>query len=104
MIPSASSAFLLNRTYMSTLIDMASKKPIALQCLLYLCNHMGHDNTLYCSYGVLAKVCNRSVSTIARAVRVLREQGFINIQNIKGIKTYCVNIDFARTIHISMKV
>jgi len=72
---------------------LISRKPRAAELLHHLVAQMGHQNALIISQAILAKLMNRSVDTVQRAVRDLEAERWIQVVRIGRGKeaAYVVN-------------
>ena len=65
---------------------------MAHEILYYLVEHMGRTtNAVVCSRNVLAEVTGCSIATVGRAIRVLKDDNWIDTVKIGNASAYCVN-------------
>ncbi|BDM66276.1 hypothetical protein NFHSH190041_37280 (plasmid) [Shewanella sp. NFH-SH190041] len=82
----------LSRNYLKEMRTLARKSPIAHEILYYLVEHMGRTtNAVVCSRKVLAEITGSSVATVGRAIRVLKDDNWIDTIKIGTANAYCVN-------------
>jgi len=87
----------LYRHRMSDIRKLTHDYPIAVECLLYICEKMDKNNILVCSHKVLAEACDRSISSITKAIGILKDRGFIRILKTGSLNAYLINNDIAWT-------
>lgn len=82
----------LSRSYLKEMRGLARKSPVAHEILYYLVEHMGRTtNAVVCSRNVLAEVTGCSIATVGRAIRVLKDDNWIDTVKIGNASAYCVN-------------
>lgn len=82
----------LSRGYLSQMRKLARKSPIAHEILYYLVEHMGRTtNAVVCSYTTLCEVTGVSRPTIGRAIKLLKDDHWIDTVKIGNSNAYCVN-------------
>lgn len=82
----------LSRNYLKEMRGLARKSPVAHEILYYLVEHMGRTtNAVVCSRNVLAEVTGCSIATVGRAIRVLKDDNWIDTVKIGNASAYCVN-------------
>ena len=82
----------LSRSYLSQMRHLARKSPISSEILFYLVEHMGRTtNAVVISQQALSEVIGVTRQTISRALRVLREDNWIDVVKIGNVNAYCVN-------------
>ena len=82
----------LSRNYLREMRGLARKSPVAHEILYYLVEHMGRTtNAVVCSRSVLAEVTGCSIATVGRAIRVLKDDSWIDTVKIGNASAYCVN-------------
>ena len=82
----------LSRGYLVQMRKLARKSPLAHEVLYYLVEHMGRTtNAVVCSYQTLCEVTNSSRSSIGRAIKLLKDENWIDTVSIGNAKAYCVN-------------
>lgn len=65
--------------------------------LFFILQHMDNRNALACSYAVFEDYFGKSRTTIYRAVKILEENGFIDVMKMGTSNVYIVNQDLAWT-------
>ncbi|MEG3132939.1 replication/maintenance protein RepL [Rouxiella sp. T17] len=82
----------LSRSYLSQMRKLARKSPIAHEVLYYLVEHMGRTtNAVICSYTTLCEVTGVSRPTIGRAIKLLKDENWIDAVKVGNANAYCVN-------------
>ena len=82
----------LRKQYMKELRKLTRKNPVAAEILYYLVEKMGKlSNAVVCSYAVLQEITDTSRSTVARAIKVLKEDNWIDSVKIGSANAYAVN-------------
>ena len=82
----------VSRSYLREMRGFARKSPVAHEILYYLVEHMGRTtNAVVCSRNVLAEVTGCSIATVGRAIRVLKDDNWIDTVKIGNASAYCVN-------------
>jgi len=78
--------------YMKQMRHLARKSPLAHEILYYLVEHMGRTtNAVVVSYFTLCEVMEVSRPTIGRAIKVLKDDNWIDAVKIGNTTAYCVN-------------
>lgn len=86
-----SNFYQFNREHSKDMIKLAGKHPKSHQILLFLLDQMDNYNAVVCSYKVLCEALEMSESTAKRAVKVLKDAGFIAIYKSGTTNIYTVN-------------
>lgn len=82
----------LSREYLRDMRKLARKSPVAHEILYYLVEHMGRmTNAVVCSHRVLQEITGVSQRTVARAIKVLKDDHWIDAIKIGNSTAYCVN-------------
>ena len=82
----------VSRSYLREMRGLARKSPVAHEILYYFVEHMGRTtNAVVCSRNVLAEVTGCSIATVGRAIRVLKDDNWIDTVKIGNASAYCVN-------------
>lgn len=84
-----------NRDHSKAMIQLATKHPKAQAILLFLLEQMDNYNAVMCSYQVFQEALQISQVTVARSVKILKDQGFIAILKSGSSNVYIVNDDLA---------
>ena len=82
----------LNRSYMKQMRELARRNPVAMQILFYLVEHMGKStNAVVCSYKTLCEVTDLSRTSVAKAIKHLKDDNWLDAIKIGNATAYCVN-------------
>lgn len=81
----------VNRDYYKQEDWLMGKSPIAYRIFKFLINNMDNYNSLVCSQTVLQEVFNISRTTVARAIKLLKEKKYIKIYKSGTSNVYCIN-------------
>ncbi|EFB6649426.1 plasmid replication initiation protein [Pseudomonas sp. FSL R10-1350] len=82
----------ISRSYLTQMRKLARASPIAHEILYYLVEHMGRTtNAVVCSYGTLCEVTGVSRPTVGRAIKLLKDENWIDTVKIGNASAYCVN-------------
>lgn len=82
----------VNRHYLREWRSLTRRNPLASEILMYLIEHMGKtSNAVVCSYVTLTEVTGVSRSSVARAVKTLKDDRWIESIKIGNATAYCVN-------------
>ena len=82
----------LSRHYLKQMRTLARKNPLAHEILYYLVEHMGRTtNAVVVSYNTLCEVTGVSRPTIGRAIKILKNDNWIDAVKIGNATAYCVN-------------
>ena len=84
-----------NRDHTADMIWLTKNHPKAQVILLFLLDQMDDYNAVMCSYKVLEEALDMSTATITRAIRVLKEKGYLHIMKSGTSNVYVVNKDLA---------
>lgn len=87
----------LNRKNIAHIIAACAKDKQAVRLLLFIIEHMDKFNALVCSYQVFQEQLGISQPTVARAIRFLKDHGFIAIYRSGMSNVYVLNDDLAWT-------
>lgn len=80
-----------NNDHTKELIWLALKHPKAHAILLFLIDQMDEYNAVMCSYRVLEEVLNVGQATIARNIKILKENGFLAVLKSGTSNIYAIN-------------
>lgn len=94
---------MLYRNHMPELRWLMKKSGIASGILNFILEHMDSTNALICSYQVFIDYFETSESTVTRAIKLLKDNGFIDILKSGTSNVYIVNQDVAWTSWDSQK-
>lgn len=82
----------VSRGYLKQMRSLARKNPLAHEILYYLVEHMGRTtNAVVVSYQTLCEVTGVSRPTVGRAIKVLKEENWIDAVKVGNATAYCVN-------------
>ncbi len=82
----------LSRAYLHQMRQLARKSPIAHEILYYFVEHMGRTtNAVVCSYATLCEMTGVSRPTVGRAIKLLKDDNWIDTVKIGNSNAYCVN-------------
>ncbi len=70
---------------------IAKESPKALEVLFFVFDHMDKYNAVVCSYKVLQEALGISSATITRAVKYLKDNGFISVYKTGTSNVYIAN-------------
>lgn len=93
----------LYREHMPEVRWLMSNHSFASSLLFFILEHMDNRNALACSYEVFIDYFGKSRTTIYRAVKLLQENGFIDVFKMGTSNVYIVNADLAWTDYNSNK-
>jgi Fe2+ or Zn2+ uptake regulation protein len=85
----------LYRDNMPELRWLMSNHNFASSLLFFILEHMDNRNALACSYSVFEDYFGKSRSTVYRAIKLLEENGFLNLLKMGTSNVYVVNQDLA---------
>lgn len=82
----------ISRAYLKQMRELARKNPLAHEILYYLVEHMGRTtNAVVVSYATLCEITGVSRPTVGRAIKVLKEDCWVDAVKIGNATAYCVN-------------
>jgi hypothetical protein len=82
----------LSRAYLKEMRSLTRKSPLAQEILLYLVEHMGRtSNAVVCSYSTLQEVTGVGRTSVAKAIRILKEDSWVEAVKIGNATAYAVN-------------
>lgn len=81
----------LNLDQSHALIQLTRKSSRAAEIFLFLVQNMDNYNALICSYKVFAAALGMSTATVTRAIKVLKDSGFIDIKKTGTGNIYLIN-------------
>lgn len=82
----------VSRTYLYQMRKLTRRSPLAQEILLYLVEHMGRTtNAVVCSYGTLQEVTAMSRTSVANAIKLLKEENWLEAIKIGNATAYAVN-------------
>lgn len=81
----------LSKLYMDETVSLANHAPAAFMVLMTLVKQMNKANSVMISNESLERICGVSNSTIKRAIKILREQQWIDVLKVGTSNVYRVN-------------
>ena len=93
----------LYRDHVDDIARLAGENYSAYKLLMLLCKHMDGTNALCASYQVLTEILEVSASTLKRAVKYLKDNGWICVLKSGTSNVYIVNPDVAWTSYSNQK-
>lgn len=90
-----SAFYQVNKKHSNDLMWLVKANVNAYRILLFLFDHMDKYNAVMCSYNVLEEALEISESTVKRAIKVLKDHGFIYIYKSGTSNVYVTNPDLA---------
>lgn len=85
----------LYRDNMKAIRWLSSNNSTALELFLFILEHMDHTNALGCSYAIFEDALGKSKPTITRAIKVLKDNGFIDVLKMGTSNVYIINHEVA---------
>jgi Fe2+ or Zn2+ uptake regulation protein len=86
---------MMYREHMPEIRWLTDKSGKASNILSFIMEHMDYQNTLMCSYQVFMDYFNISSDTVRRCVKLLKDNGFIDILKSGTSNVYIVNHEVA---------
>ncbi|EMN6979959.1 replication/maintenance protein RepL [Escherichia coli] len=82
----------VSRAYLKAWRGLIRKSGLAAEILFYLVERMGKTtNAVVCSYATLTEVTGYSRRSVATAIKILKEDNWIQVVKIGNASAYCVN-------------
>lgn len=82
----------LSRGYLKDMRNLTRKNPLAQEILLYFVEHMGRTtNAIVCSYQVLQEVTGMGRSSVANAIKLLKDENWLEAVKVGNATAYAVN-------------
>lgn len=91
------------RPFMDELTKMAGENYTAYKLFQFLCKNMDGTNALVVSMTALSEIMNSSTKTIQRAVKYLKENGWVCVMKSGTSNVYIVNPNVAWTSYADQK-
>lgn len=91
------------RNHMPELRWLMKESGIASSILNFIMEHMDYENALCCSYQVFMDYFDISKATVARAIKLLKENGFIDVLKSGTSNVYIVNYEIAWSSYDNQK-
>ncbi|HGJ5684827.1 TPA: replication/maintenance protein RepL [Salmonella enterica subsp. enterica serovar Stanley] len=97
LIPEKSADFVqIKDRYLKDIRVLISQNPVSAQILFLFIEKMGKfNNSIVCSYQTLIEITGFSRATISRAIKLLKDQNWIDTVKIGSATAYCVNAQVA---------
>ncbi len=92
-----SNFIMMYREHMTEIRWLINKSGKAANILNFILEHMDYNNALMCSYQVFMDYFEISHSTVVRAIKLLKENGFIDVLKSGTSNVYIVNQEIAWT-------
>lgn len=83
----------VNKDHSEDLMWLVKTNPIAYRILLFLFDHMDKYNAVMCSYQVFQESLEISRATASRAIKLLKDKGFIHVYKSGTSNVYVTNPD-----------
>lgn len=94
----------VTRSYLPEWRALVRKSPVASEILLFFIEHMGKNhNAVVASYTALTELTGRSRATVARAVKTLKDDNWIETVRISNATAYAVNERVAWRSHANQR-
>ena len=93
----------LYRDHVDDIARLAGENYTAYKLFMLLCKHMDGTNALCASYQVLTEILTISASTLKRAVKYLKDNGWLCVMKSGTSNVYIVNPDVAWTSYGNQK-
>lgn len=81
----------VNKDNSECLRDCLKENPKALEILLFIFDHMDKYNAVVCSYKVFQEALGMSKATVQRAIKYLKDNGFLYIYKTGTSNVYVAN-------------
>lgn len=91
------------RPFMDEIGELGSENPRALQLFMFFLKHMDGANALCVSRQCLSEILNMSEKTISRAVKHLKDKGWICVLKSGTSNVYIINPDVSWTSYADQK-
>lgn len=93
----------LNRDFMLDIAKLGSDNPNALSLFMFISQHMDGNNALCISMKALEEALDLSRSTLSRAVRYLKDKGWLCVLKTGTSNIYVINPDIEWTSWANQK-
>lgn len=82
----------LSRSYLKEMRQLTRKNPLAQEILFYFVEHMGRTtNAVVCSYATLQEVTGMGRTSVAKAIRLLKDENWLDSVKVGSATAYAVN-------------
>lgn len=85
----------LNKAHISDLNRLIGLSPMAARIFMFIMDNMNKANALVCSSTVLAEALDCSISAITKSLKILRDNGFIEIAKSGHTNVFYLNAEIA---------
>lgn len=85
------------KEHMTELRWLMTKHSFASNLLFFIIEHMDNRNALACSHNLLSEYFDVSRMTIYRAIKILKENGFLDVLKMGNSNVYVINEQLAWT-------
>lgn len=85
----------LYRENMPELRWLMGKSGVASKLLFFIIEHMDSKNALACSYSIFEDYLEVSKPTITRAIKLLKDSGFVDVLKMGTSNVYVINTEIA---------
>lgn len=94
----------VTRSYLPEWRQLTRKSPLAAEILLFLVEHMGkNNNAVVVSYATIQELTGRARATVARAIKLLKDQNWIDSIQVGTATAYAVNERVAWRSHANQR-
>lgn len=87
----------LYRNHLTEIRWLMNKSSLACEIFLFIIEHMDTSNALACSSAIFEDYFGKSRSTISRAIKILKDEGFVSTLKMGTSNVYIVNQEIAWT-------
>jgi hypothetical protein len=94
---------MIYRDHMPEMRWLIGKSGISANIFNFIIEHMDYKNALMCSYAVFVDYFGVSISTVKRAIKLLKDSGFVDILKSGTSNVYIVNYQVAWTAYENQK-
>lgn len=84
-------SFQANKDYYKAEDWLIVKSPIAYRIFRFLVNSMDQYNNAICSHKIIQEAFSISPSTVSRAIKILKEEKYVEIYKYGSSNTYAIN-------------
>lgn len=82
----------VSRSYLKQWRQLTSKNALSSEILMYLVEHMGRtSNAVICSYATLIEITGYSRTSVAKAIKLLKTENWIDTIKVGSATAYGVN-------------
>lgn len=91
------------RPFLDEIAQLGSDNPVALKIFMFISKHMDNNNALCVSVNALTEILGYSRQTIHKAIKYLKEQGWVCIIKSGTSNVYILNPDIVWTSYDGQK-